>query len=221
MDLFEEARILDRDYRLVSEGGDQLNLLLCKRLYRPTEEVDDANRATFTKEWHPERGTKACLLLNVEPFVFGVHQDVGDLNGSTFQEGSSDDASSPRLVWDALEIFLEPRGKVVDRGVVISAALLAGDGGHIRFAQSRHRLGQRIEHRLQIEGRAANHLEHVGGGGLLLQRFRKIIGALSQLLQQPRVFDRDDGLIGEILDQLDLLIGEPVHLLATDMYGAD
>ena len=31
---------------------------------------------------------------------------------------------------------------------------------------------QRIEHRLQIEGRAADDLEHVGGGGLLLQRLR-------------------------------------------------
>ena len=29
---------------------------------------------------------------------------------------------------------------------------------------------QRVEHRLQIEGRAADDLEHVGGGGLLLQR---------------------------------------------------
>ena len=30
---------------------------------------------------------------------------------------------------------------------------------------------KRIEHRLQIERRAADDLEHVGGGGLLLQRF--------------------------------------------------
>ena len=29
---------------------------------------------------------------------------------------------------------------------------------------------QRVEHRLQIEGRAADDLEHVGGGGLLLQQ---------------------------------------------------
>ena len=37
---------------------------------------------------------------------------------------------------------------------------------HSRTADS----AQRVEHRLQIEGRAADHLEHVGGGGLLLQR---------------------------------------------------
>ena len=62
-------------------------------------------------------------------------------------------------------------------------------------------LDQRIEHRLQIESRAADHLEHVGGGGLLLQRF-------AQLVEQAGVLDGDDGLPCEILDQLDLLVGE-------------
>ena len=42
----------------------------------------------------------------------------------------------------------------------------------IRLAQPGRRLDQRVEHRLQIEGRAADDLEHVGGGGLLLQRIR-------------------------------------------------
>ena len=32
-------------------------------------------------------------------------------------------------------------------------------------------IDQRVEHGLQIEGRAADDLEHVGGGGLLLQQF--------------------------------------------------
>ena len=58
---------------------------------------------------------------------------------------------------------------------------------HVRLAQPRRRFDQRIEHRLQIEGRAADDLEHVGGGGLLLQRF-------AQLVEQPRVLDGDDGL---------------------------
>ena len=71
----------------------------------------------------------------------------------------------------------------------------------IRFAQSCCRLDQRIEHRLQIESRATDDLEHVGGGALLLQRF-------AQLVEQTRVLDGDDSLIREVLDQLDLLVGE-------------
>ena len=38
----------------------------------------------------------------------------------------------------------------------------------------------------------------------------------AQLVEQPGVLDGDDGLAGEILDQLDLLVGERPHLLAID-----
>ena len=34
-----------------------------------------------------------------------------------------------------------------------------------------------------------------------------------QLVEQPRVLDRDHGLVGEGRDQLDLLVGERPHLL--------
>ena len=35
-----------------------------------------------------------------------------------------------------------------------------------------------------------------------------------QLVEQARVLDRDDGLVGEVLDQLDLLVSERPDLLA-------
>ena len=41
----------------------------------------------------------------------------------------------------------------------------------------------------------------------------EIVGALAQLAEQPRVLDGDDGLRGEVLHQLDLLVGERPHLL--------
>ena len=91
---------------------------------------------------------------------------------------------------------------------------MRGDVGHVGVAQPRRRFDQRIEHGLQIEGRAADHLEHVGGGGLLLQRF-------AQLVEQPRVLDGDDRLGGEVLHQLDLLVGEWAHLLTIDGDGAN
>ena len=59
-----------------------------------------------------------------------------------------------------------------------------------------------FKHRLQIEGRATDDLEHVGGGGLLLR------ADCAQFVEQPRVLDGDDGLVGEVLQQLDLLVGE-------------
>src|SRR5262249_11543867 len=75
------------------------------------------------------------------------------------------------------------------------------DGCHIRLAQSSGRFDQRIEHGLEVERRAADHLEHFGRGGLLLE-------GLAQLVEQAGVLDGDDGLIRESLDQRKLLGGE-------------
>src|SRR5262249_61784142 len=57
------------------------------------------------------------------------------------------------------------------------------------------------EHGFEIEGRAADDLEHVGGGCLLLQRF-------TQLVEQPYILNGDDGLRGEVLHKFNLLVGE-------------
>ena len=79
------------------------------------------------------------------------------------------------------------------RDLAVNVAVPARvDRRHVRFAQPRRRLDQRVEHRLQIERRAADDLEHVGGGGLLLQRF-------AQFAEQPRVLDGDHRLGGEVL----------------------
>ena len=56
-------------------------------------------------------------------------------------------------------------------------------------------------------------LQHLGGRGLLLQRFGQIVGALAQLVDQPRVLDRDDGLGGEGLEQRELLVRRAVRPL--------
>ena len=42
-----------------------------------------------------------------------------------------------------------------------------------------------------------------------------------QLVEQPRVFDGDDRLTGEVLDQRNLLVTEWVHFLAVDDDGAE
>ena len=78
-----------------------------------------------------------------------------------------------------------------------------------------------LEHRLELAGRTADDLQHLRRRGLLLQRFGEIVGTLAQFLEQPRVLDRDDGLGGEVLHQLDLLFGERTNLGPIDADGAD
>jgi hypothetical protein len=70
-----------------------------------------------------------------------------------------------------LDNLLETEG----RDFLVSGAQLLMNCSHIRFAKSRGRLHQRVEHGPQIEGRAADDLEHVGGRGLLLQRFAQFV----------------------------------------------
>jgi hypothetical protein len=71
-----------------------------------------------------------------------------------------------------------------------------------------------LEHGLQFTRRAADHLEHIGSGGLLLQR-------LAQLVEQAGVLDGDDRLRGKVLDQLNLLIRERPNLLTVNHDSAD
>ena len=58
-----------------------------------------------------------------------------------------------------------------------------------------------VEHRRGVGHRAADHLQHLGRGGLLLQR-------LLGLVEQPRVLDRDHRLMGKGLQQRDFLFRE-------------
>src|SRR5262249_29739844 len=69
---------------------------------------------------------------------------------------------------------------------------------------------------LKLARRAGNNLEHLRRRSLLLQRLAEIVGALAQFIEQPGVLDGDDGLGGEVLDKLNLLIGEGPHLLSVD-----
>src|SRR5262245_55315547 len=80
----------------------------------------------------------------------------------------------------------------------------------VRVAKPGRGLCKRVEYRLQIKRGATDYLEHVGGGGLLLERF-------AQLVEQARVLDGDDGLRGEIREQRDLLVGEETNFLAKDV----
>ena len=81
-------------------------------------------------------------------------------------------------------------------------------------AEPDSRIQESVEHGLQIEGRAANDLEHVGSRGLLLER-------LAQLIQEARVLDSDDGLSREVRDQFNVLFGERLRLLPIDDDIAD
>ncbi len=51
-------------------------------------------------------------------------------------------------------------------------------------------------------------LENIAGCGLLLQRLLQLPRPRLHLLEQSRVLDGDDGLVGEGLEEFDLALGE-------------
>ena len=114
----------------------------------------------------------------------------------------------------APHVLLIARLKAVEGRKLEAVAPDARNSCLVRATQPSRRFGQSVEHGLQIEGRAADHLEHVSGGGLLLQRF-------PQLAEQPGVLDGDHRLRSEVLHQCDLRVGERSYLLPIDHDGAD
>src|SRR5262245_62786752 len=102
----------------------------------------------------------------------------------------------------------------IARFKVVSFALRSTYDDRIGLAKARRRFDECVEHCLQIKGRAADYLEHVGGRRLLLQRFAKVV-------EQTHVLDGDYGLPGKIVHQLDMLVGEGANLLAVDADRAD
>jgi hypothetical protein len=70
----------------------------------------------------------------------------------------------------------------------------------------------RLEHRVQIEGRAEGPAD-IAERPKLAHRARQVLGPSFEFLEQPDVLDGDDGLVGEGRDQLDVLVREGPDLI--------
>src|SRR5262245_680956 len=137
------------------------------------------------------------------------------MNGLALEQDSPNHRPGiSQLEWLALHALCDLGRKAVVRDVMIEAAPCNSDDGSICATESRRGLDQRVEHCLQIEGRTADDLEHVGGSGLLRERF-------TQLAEQPGVLDGDDCLGCEVLDQCDLLVTERADFPPIDCHHAN
>src|SRR5262249_50437116 len=120
-------------------------------------------------------------------------KNVVDVNDPAFKYSSPADRPTMNLQLKRKHVLQKVGLETVSRGVLHALVLEKPYVGPVRVAQPRRCFDDRIEYLLQIERRAADDLEHVSGGGLLLQR-------LPQLIEKASVLDGDDGLAGEVLD---------------------
>src|SRR6266403_2122257 len=179
--------------------------------------VDRCNTITdsgsFAQQRDAEHGANV-EFFPVDQRVIRISLNIGDVNYFPFKHGSPGDRTSTRRNRVSFHVF-PVLGRIAIRGEMFEKlSHWARYGRHVRLAQSRRGFDQRVEHRLQIECRAADDLEHVSGGRLLLQRF-------PQLGEQARVLDGNYSLSSEVGEQFNLLGGKGSHFLAVNGESAD
>src|SRR6516165_943450 len=90
------------------------------------------------------------------------------------------------------------------------------DERKLAITQPHPALSNCIEDWLNVSRRPGDDPEHVRSCRLLFQRLRKIVGALAQFVEQPRVLNSDDSLRREVLHQFDLLVSKGTNFSAVN-----
>ncbi len=175
LDLVEQPHVFDGDHGLVGEGGEQFDLLVGKGLeLSVVSATRTPNRDTFTQQRYAEHSAiaadavESCTRCIPDRFA---RPEYGRL---FLQSRPTDKSPRSGLTGIRFMIFLVVRRKSEDRNQDGRRRLADRRRPLARIAKTSGRLDKSVEHGLQIEGRAADDLQHVGGRGLLLQRFAAI-----------------------------------------------
>ena len=172
LDLVEQARVLDRDHRLVGEGLEQRQLLVAERRRRVARDLDRADAVSFPD--HRREGDREAAGCLGDPQQRRRHvrigEDVAIVNDAALadrlrgrgpferaREGPGERTFG--LLADAAKARLAQKALVVDK--------IDAEPG--RGEQALAAVEDLVEHRLRVGDRAADHLQHLGGRGLLLE----------------------------------------------------
>src|SRR5262249_60351417 len=104
----------------------------------------------------------------LRPGVFGIGQDIDDLDGATLQNRPPADRTAARAQGAPLGKLSEFPRMAIDARASKHIILNPPDASSVCPAEANGALGEGIKHRLQREGRPADQLEDIGGRGLPL-----------------------------------------------------
>src|SRR2546428_8270295 len=93
LDLIEEAYVLDRDRRLISEGLDELYLTVGERPHVVAGEDHRADRVPFAKHRHAEHGAYIGQTDDTRPSEHRIGLRVSDVDDGTLLQDRPHDAA--------------------------------------------------------------------------------------------------------------------------------
>src|SRR5262245_31007208 len=108
---------------------------------------------------------------------------------------------------------MRPRNEIV--------ALAEPQAQVIDFANPSGALDDGVKNRLHVGRRAADDAEHLCRRRLMLQMLSQCCIALLKLREQAYIFDRDNGLACEGLEQSDLLFAKGSNFYSTNQHDPD
>jgi GAF domain len=202
----EQADVLDRDHRLIREGLEHFYVPFGKRKRPVAGDEDHPDGSVLVQHWNAENAPITDGRRNGEA-VFSVLGDVRHMDRRATQDRPAGHGGAGRPQRIRLVERLEPFGAdIVMRGQVQELSIKANHQPVDGLTQLCGALRDGLECRADVGGRPGDDAQYLTGGGLLLERFRQVAVAGLELLEQPHVLDSDDGLIGEGLQQRDLLV---------------
>src|SRR6516165_1482867 len=111
--------------------------------------------------------------------MFRISQGIENVDSSAFKRGAAGSAISAESNWILGYKILELLRRVESHRHPQQLAIKTVNERSIGPTQPDRAFGNGFKHRLKVERRAANDLQHSGCCGLLLQRFREIGRALA------------------------------------------
>ena len=221
-----EPRIDEDDRRLVGEEAEQLGRVGVERgglLRVDADRPDGSLRADQRCGDDGAQPELACHRIGRGVVREGVvGQVVIGHRGATLADGTARDP-----VVDLRMVFLrEGHEPLVNQRVPIPPAQDAIGVGHDHpdlaavALQQPNRLPECLDQHVRRVAEGRQLLGHHRQGSLCLHAVGELVGMAPQLHGQPRVGDRDCALVGEALQERQLVIGEPMRSLERDRQRA-
>src|SRR6516164_7785646 len=177
----EQPNVPDRNHRLISERLQQRNLALGKLFSVGSCNRDRSNGVAVKQQRHCHDASIGYCLGETQGTVGGIRLYVRDLGDSAVQYRTADSRVLARWPRKYPPKGLQPlSAQTMTASKVQEIAVEPHHEGELAIAQPHCALGNRVEHRLDVGRRARDDAQDLGGGGLLLQHFSKVLSRFGE-----------------------------------------